>query len=395
MPMQCPNCKAINRDTATFCDTCGTRLIGASPPDVPPMPTTLPSGPPLNLPEEPEPSPISISIASPQSAPPATPTARPRPAPAGRPEMLPEEKPSSEAPAAAMARPAPGLAIQPPYIAPGRPRRYPHILPWLVVAGALFGAVVYLYDNSYPKLTDMLSISAMFAVLSLLVGAPLQFWLSRACAKGIVTHMRMWGAQPSGILRGERAPQSWMFDLCLTDDNWRPLMDRKGFQLPIVEVAFRSDRVHGAPVEEGSQAVLKGRWRKDRIEVKDLWNLTPGPEVPTYGALTAFWGRVSELQATAAADLRYPGEKQLEVWSFRLQLTDPTFEQLQRDTQGNLLAPWPVEIRAASISGPLSQGDKVEVRGRVVRGTVYAKDVRNHSAGGASLAVKQWAGIPS
>ena len=27
MPIQCPNCTALNRDTATFCDSCGSRLV--------------------------------------------------------------------------------------------------------------------------------------------------------------------------------------------------------------------------------------------------------------------------------------------------------------------------------------------------------------------------------
>ena len=259
----------------------------------------------------------------------------------------------------------------------------------------MIGLIFYRAVAGYPRSSDMMIFSVIFAAFGLLGGIPLQMWLSRAAAKGVVTHMRTWGMQMSMEKHPEKASQNWLFDLCLTDDQWRALIDAKGFQLPIVEVAFRGDRVHGAPIEEGTRVVLKGRWRRDRIEVKDLWNLMPVAEVPTFEAPTVFWGRVSKLMQDTATDLRYPGEKQLRVLSFRLVLTDSTFEQLQRDTQGNMLAPWPVEVRAASISGPLEAADKVEVHGRVVRGTVYSKDVRNHSAGGASLVVKEWAGIPS
>jgi len=308
--------------------------------------------------------------------------------------MLPEEVPGPGASPASASLSLAGPTAQPPHVDAGRPPRYPNVIPWSILVGAVAGVVFYLAVATYPRANDTMMMSAVFAVFGLLIGVPIQMWLSRSAAKGIVTHMRMWMPTPTGLMR-EGAAQNWVFDLCLTDDKWRSLVDSRGFQLPIVEVAFRSDRVHGAPIEEGSQVVLKGRWRKDRIEVKDLWNLTPVAEVPTYGALTVFWGRVCDPSASSAPDLRYPGEKALVVWSLRLALTDPTFEQLQRDTQGNLLAPWPVEIRAASISGPMNKGDKVEVHGRVVRGTVYAKVVRNHSAGGASLVVKEWVGIPS
>ncbi len=48
MSIQCPICKTLNRDTAAFCDKCGSRLKAASEPpnmsDVPQKPTTIPEG---------------------------------------------------------------------------------------------------------------------------------------------------------------------------------------------------------------------------------------------------------------------------------------------------------------------------------------------------------------
>ena len=48
MSIQCPICKTLNRDTAAFCDKCGSRLKAASEPpkmsDLPQKPATIPEG---------------------------------------------------------------------------------------------------------------------------------------------------------------------------------------------------------------------------------------------------------------------------------------------------------------------------------------------------------------
>jgi hypothetical protein len=54
----------------------------------------------------------------------------------------------------------------------------------------------------------------------------------------------------------------------------------------------------------------------------------------------------------------------------------------------------PVEIRARSISGPLQEGDKVEIVGQIVNGTLYVRQLVNHSAGKAGLVIKENAGVP-
>jgi len=293
--------------------------------------------------------------------------------------------------------------VRAPDVAPGRPRRLAHWYPWLIGISVFLGILAFQLWARPPwgsHFMESLLIGLAFvgasAVAAALIGAPFALLGSTASCKGVVSHMRQWAPLEINPKPGAKptAAQTWLFDLRPTDDQWQPLLDRRGFQLPVLEVEFRTDRVHGSPLEEGSQVVVRGKWHHDRLDAKDIWNVTPGVEAEPLGATTTFWGRVSALQPRQAQDTRYPGEKLVEVWSFRLQPTDPSFEQLQRDAQGNLLAPWPVEIRAQTISGPLNEGDKVEVHGRVVRGTIYCNDVRNHSAGGAQLIVKDWAGVP-
>ena len=93
--------------------------------------------------------------------------------------------------------------------------------------------------------------------------------------------------------------------------------------------------------------------------------------------------------------MRYPGQgKSIEIWEFRLQPTVPGFDQLSRDQKGDLLMALPVEIRARSISGPLQEGDKVEIVGQIVNGTLYVRQMVNHSAGNAGLVIKENAGVP-
>ena len=404
MPTQCPSCKAVNRDTATFCDQCGAHLMTAAASDAPPLSTPPPVG-----------AATSSGLPPPQQAgaPPATAAIR-APAPP-RPQTLPEEAlevaPRAASPGVAgrpTTLPEDGLrqvsapprrmsstAVHAPDVAPGRPPRLARWYPWWIVVGFVNGLLVnhlWAKPPSSYYFTVALIFGAIFAALAALIGAPFAFLGSTASCKGVVTHMRQWAPLETSPKPG--TAQTWLFDLRPTDDQWQPLQDRRGFQLPVLEVEFRADRVHGSALEEGSPVVLRGKWHRDRVKADDIWNLAPGLETAPLGAPTAFWGRVTGLQPRQAQDTRYPGEKYVEVWSFRLQPTDASFEQLQRDAQGNLLAPLPVEIRAQTISGPLSEGDKVEVHGRVVRGTIYCNDVLNHSAGGAQLIVKDWAGIP-
>ena len=88
-------------------------------------------------------------------------------------------------------------------------------------------------------------------------------------------------------------------------------------------------------------------------------------------------------------DTRYSDGRFIQVRNFRVQLTDPQFVEYLRDRAGDALSPVPVEIRAREITGPILDGDKVEVRGFLVTGTVHTKEVYNHSAGSAPLTVKE------
>ena len=90
----------------------------------------------------------------------------------------------------------------------------------------------------------------------------------------------------------------------------------------------------------------------------------------------------------------YPGESRyLIIWQFRLQKTDSDFKQLDRDRQGDPSIALPVEIRAEVINGPqLRDGDKVKVCGYEKDSTISAKEIVNHSAGGARITVRGWAG---
>ena len=405
MPTQCPSCKAVNRDTATFCDQCGAHLTTVAASDVAPAAVSPPAGTsPVPATQQTAVSPPAVapSVSSrpetlPEESAPA-PARMAAPSIAGRPATLPEDSPRH---VAAPPRHVSSTTIRAPDVAPGRPRRAPWY-PWLIVISFVFAIMAFQLWARPPwqsHFTESLLIGAVFVAifvaLAAVIGAPFAFLGSTASCKGVVSHMRQWAPLEINAKPGKpTAAQTWLFDLRPTDDQWQPLQDKLGFQLPVLEVEFRTDRVHGSPLEEGSSVVVRGKWHRDRVEAKYIWNLTPGVEAEPLGAPTIFWGRVSGLQPRQAQDVRYPGEKLVEVWSFRLQPTDASFEQLQRDAQGNLLAPWPVEIRAQTISGPLSEGDKVEVRGRVVRGTIYCNDVRNHSAGGAQLIVKDWAGVP-
>jgi len=227
----------------------------------------------------------------------------------------------------------------------------------------------------------------------LLVGLPFVLLRGRpATVLGTVTHLREW--TPQGQQQwGTRTSPNWLFDLRLTNKTGDALKDRKGFLLPILEVEMRSDKVHGPPLEEGCQVILRGKWKAERLRAIEIWNCSPGAITPTLGTKTTYWGQVTDVQLSSAPDMRYGGQRSLQVLSFRLQLTDKEF-QLQHDEAGNILPPIPVEIRAQSISGPLGNGEKVEICGSITQGILYTKEVRNHSASGAPpLVVKEWTGI--
>ncbi|MFI8105471.1 hypothetical protein [Streptomyces sp. NPDC086023] len=57
-----------------------------------------------------------------------------------------------------------------------------------------------------------------------------------------------------------------------------------------------------------------------------------------------------------------------EVWHFRL---------ARHDADGNALRPIPVEMRALSFSGSVSNGDQVQVAGRWKDGTLRADELQN------------------
>jgi hypothetical protein len=233
---------------------------------------------------------------------------------------------------------------------------------------------------------------SFFAAIALIVGLPILLWRKSSNSMGIVTHLREWSPQSNPRLAIRDFP-NWVFNLRLTDEQGNPLADRRGFLLPIVEVEFRTDKVHGPPLEEGSQVILRGKWKRKNLRAVEIWNCSPAMQTPVLGAGAVFLGQVTQLQSSSAPDMRYPGQpRSLQIMSFRLQLTDENF-QLLRDTQGNLLPSSPVEIRAQAISGPIGDGDKVEIHGQVVNGILYTREVYNHSAGGAPVVVREWAGI--
>lgn len=107
-----------------------------------------------------------------------------------------------------------------------------------------------------------------------------------------------------------------------------------------------------------------------------------------------FRGQVIHMGARQVQEQGRRRQTTIDVWSFRLQRTDNDFQQLLRDNQRNLLAALPVEIRAQSISGPLQDGDKVEIRGHLIRGIFYVDRLFNFSAGGAELVMKEVRSAP-
>ena len=213
--------------------------------------------------------------------------------------------------------------------------------------------------------------------------------------RGIVTNLRHWTTDRTPDQKKKTKPKDWVFDLRLTDEKWEPKKDKRGFLIPVLEVAFTSGTLHGAALEEGNTVVVKGQKRKNELRVKEIWNLSPGDEIQRVGQKSEFYGLVSGMQRTQSKDLHFPDQNRfLDVWFFRLQRTDEQFQTVLKDDRGNLAPALPVEIRAQMISGPLQDGDKVRVRGQIVKGTLLTHEVLNCSSpGGASLTVKGWTGI--
>lgn len=354
MPVQCPKCKALNRDTSSFCSYCGSRLI------VPPEQVTPDAAiqKPETIPEDQEKSTTAIR----------------------EPEMMPEGPPPSLSP-----------HVRPPRVKPGASPRS-RIWYWYLAFVLSVAFIFFIIISSGEGSTSGLEAGVFFGIIASILGFPVALWSTRYSSIGIVTNLREW--QPQGQPPPKKTPPSWVFNLQRTNQDWEPLEGSRGFLLPIVEVEFRSDRLHGFPLEEGSRVVVRGRWKRGRVHAKEIWNLSSGMTMPVRGEQQAFFGRVTGWASRQAQDLRYPGQRFLEVWSFRLQRTDKEFQQLLRNAQGNLLPALPVEIRARTISGPLQDGDKVEIRGQMIGGTLYTREIYNHSAGGAPLVVKEWAGAP-
>jgi len=357
MPIQCPQCKAVNRDTATFCDSCGGRLIVSSGQEIP-VPS-IPAPRPTNLPEE-----------------------------GARTVGIPPSPPPYQQPAHST-----GFStVHIPNAKFGRPRlRHPwRWLFFFVLAVGLIGGVYTAADKPW---IGFLEGALTFAGIVLAIGLPLAIVRSQPVyTTGIVTHMRPWmSIHPEAPKERMEYTKNWIFDLRCIDRSGQPLMDKDGYTLPTVEVEFREDLVHGQPLEEGCFVVVRGKYFETRFKSRDIWNSSKTSEVSILGGINIYYGKVMNIRERSAPDLRYPGSS-LQIWTFLLQQTDQQFN-LVRNAQEDITAPLPVEIRAQSIGGSLGDGDKVELRGQMVRGVVYTKEIKNITAGGAQIVVREWVGI--
>lgn len=354
MPVQCPSCRTLNRDTATFCDSCGAHLAVAQQP--------------------------------------ATPSS-----PVSRPQTLPEEKGNRlSAPAFVPARAEP-LSRAPIAVPNSLPSRGgPSFGAWIVYLLLLLVAsfAVFLLAlemriiSSVGTLPEYLFIAFVLLVLS--VGT-----FTRKSGHqdlyGTVTQLRQ--SMPMSPSGKSPPPPMWRMLLQRTDRNWQPLVDKQGFLQPVIEVSFLPQTVRGAAIEEGSRVAVRGRLRRGSVRAKSIWNLALSATAGAAPDAERSFGRVTDLQPpTQIQDTRSPEGRMLEVRSFRLQPTSPSFELL-RDAGGELLSAVPVEIRARVITGALQEGDRVELRGQYVRGMLYPREVYNHSAGGASLVITGWTGV--
>ena len=300
MPIQCQNCKNSNKDTASFCTTCGTNLV-ISPESLKPIQTSIDPGRQSET--------VFLQSSFSPSAPP----------------------------------------IRSPKLRGGPSRT--------VWVGYIIYATVILFSIAGEREPDVPVMIGFFLISGLMI-VLIFFWQS--IYMSIVTNLR-------------KEYGYWLFDLRRTDEAWQPLKDRKGFSLPIIEVLFRPDRVHGARLEEGSRITLRGKKKKTRIHGKEIWNLTTDSTIGSvYGEQQIFQGRVINWDSPRQVpDTRYPNQnKFIEVWSFRLQ---------RINAQGQFSSPLPVEIRAQSIGGTLRDGDQIEIYGNLVNGIIYAKEIKNHS----------------
>ncbi|UCH93699.1 MAG: hypothetical protein JSV88_25990 [Candidatus Aminicenantes bacterium] len=347
MPIQCPKCKVVNRDTANFCQSCGNKLV-----------------------EDTE----KVKITGKE------PLLEPTPA---QPAF--DLKPGTDAVGEAQF-PIPRIGKAPSIAA------WFFFLVFIVIFSFItFAIIMSLELMRVGTLEDFI----MVAIFCFLFWLP--FFIKKFTSKGfvgIVTHLRSPAPNFKLPSKKNQPPPNWIFNLQRTNEKWQPLKDSKGFLLPIVEVVYRSDQLHGSPLEEGCRVAVRGKKKRQVIKVKAVWNLSASQAIFDRGKQEIWWGRITNwTHPKQEPDLLYPDQNRfIEVWNFRLQQTDQSFSQFKRDSQGNLVESIPVEIRARTISGPLQDGDRVEIQGQRVSGTLYAKVVYNHSAGGASIRIKEQVG---
>ena len=99
---------------------------------------------------------------------------------------------------------------------------------------------------------------------------------------GIVRHKRVWQSEyvvtsaPGGY--GYKR-LDWIVFLQRTDESWNVLKDKRGFELPPVEIEYKSNIVRGPTIEAGDYIVVKAGWRanrhakkKRRVRAKEIWN---------------------------------------------------------------------------------------------------------------------------
>jgi len=347
MPIQCQRCHKVNRDSAQYCDSCGASLT--------------------------EPPITSKPFDQKQQS--------------TRPDSLPETD----------STPPPQFTRTPTKIP--NIKRGPSFGHWLLFILAVLVFHVGIYAILVEQLNgsyEQFEVFLLQGIIIFIIG--LFFFLKIAKSKvyiGLVTHMEPWTPLSAKSNKLKTAPKL-VFNLQQTHKDWTPIKDNQGFLKPVLEVAFRTSKVHGEPLEEGTRVILKGKKMGEQIRAKEIWNLSSQNASAVISQHSKFWGRViHKASPRGMPDLRYPGQgNSIEVWEFRLQPATPSFDQLSRDHKGDLLMPIPVEIRARSISGPLQEGDKVEIVGQIVNGTLYVRQLINHSAGGAGLVIKENAGTP-
>lgn len=350
MPIQCPRCQMVNRDSAQYCDSCGANLTEHL---SSPLPIDTKSvsqvAKPVSLPEKPFYPSISPSASQ-------------------EPDKFPRVKAG------------------------------PHFGAWLlfiiifiIVHFGIFALLVELLNGLYEEFEVFLLQGFIIFLIGLFI------FLRIAKAKvftGLVTHIEPYIQQKAKP--NKKSDPNLVLNLQQTNRQWSPLKDYQGYLQPVLEITFRSGLVHGAPLEEGARIVIKGKKRGNHYQALEIWNLSTKNQPAMASQASKYWGRVIYKEPPRnIPDLRYPGQaKIIEIWEFRLQSAGPNFDQLSRDANGDLLVPIPVEIRARTISGSLQDGDKVEINGLMVNGTLYVNQLINHSAGGAGLVIKEIVGIP-